>query len=145
MIHWSRVTHICVSKLTIFGSDNGLSQGRCPNVGILLMRLLGVNSGEILLLHPRKCIWKCRLRNDAKDVSASRCYGPCPQTYLHHHVRYGMSHLRLTHWGRRKIVAISQTTFSNAFSWIKTYEFRLRFHWNLFLRFELTMFQHWFW
>ena len=28
-------------------------------------------------------------------------------------------------------------------SWIKMYEFRLRFNWNLFLRFEL-IFQHWF-
>ena len=27
-IHWGRVTHICVSKLTIIGSDNGLSPGR---------------------------------------------------------------------------------------------------------------------
>ena len=26
--HWGRVTHICVSKLTIIGSDNGLSPGR---------------------------------------------------------------------------------------------------------------------
>ena len=26
--HWSRVTHICVSKLTTIGSDNGLSPGR---------------------------------------------------------------------------------------------------------------------
>ena len=25
LTHWSRVTHICVSKLTIIGSDNGLS------------------------------------------------------------------------------------------------------------------------
>ena len=24
LIHWRRVTHICVSKLTIIGSDNGL-------------------------------------------------------------------------------------------------------------------------
>ena len=36
----------------------------------------------------------------------------------------------VTHWGRDKIAAIFQTTFSNAFSW-KTHEFRLRFHWNL--------------
>ena len=28
LTHWGRVTHICVSKLTIFGSDNGLSPGR---------------------------------------------------------------------------------------------------------------------
>ena len=25
---WGRVTHICVSKLNIIGSDNGLSPGR---------------------------------------------------------------------------------------------------------------------
>ena len=25
LTHWGRVTHICISKLTIIGSDNGLS------------------------------------------------------------------------------------------------------------------------
>ena len=50
----------------------------------------------------------------------------------------------LTHWGRDKMAAIFRTTFSNAFSWMKIYEFRLRFHWNLFLRVQLTIFQHWF-
>ena len=48
----------------------------------------------------------------------------------------------LTHWGRDKIVAISQTKFQNAFSWMKMYEFRSRFHWNLFLMFELTILHH---
>ena len=48
----------------------------------------------------------------------------------------------LTHWGRNKMSAISQTTFSNTFSWMKMYDFHLRFHRNLFLRFELTIFQH---
>ena len=28
LIHWGRVTHICVSKLSNLGSDNGLSPGR---------------------------------------------------------------------------------------------------------------------
>ena len=28
LTHWGRVTHICVDKLTIIGSDNGLSPGR---------------------------------------------------------------------------------------------------------------------
>ena len=28
LTHWGRVTHICVSKLTIIGSDNGLSPDR---------------------------------------------------------------------------------------------------------------------
>ena len=33
----------------------------------------------------------------------------------------------LTHWVRDKMTAIFQTTFSNAFSWMKMYEFRLKF------------------
>ena len=49
-----------------------------------------------------------------------------------------------THWGRDEIAAISQTTFSNTFSWKKMHEFRLRFHWSLFLRVHLIIFQHWF-
>ena len=48
--------------------------------------------------------------------------------------------LDLTHWGRDKMVAISQTTFSNAFSWMKMYKFRLRFHWIFSPRVESTMF-----
>ena len=40
--------------------------------------------------------------------------------------------------------AISQTTFSNAFSWIKMFEFRLKFHWSLFPGVQLTIFQQWF-
>ena len=55
-----------------------------------------------------------------------------------------LSHNELTHWGWDKIAAISQTTFSNAFSWMKMHEFCLRFHQSLFLRFKLTKFQHWF-
>ena len=37
------------------------------------------------------------------------------------------------------------TTFSNAFSWMKMYKCRLRFHWSLVSRVPLTIFQHWFW
>ena len=53
LTHWGRVTHICVSKLTIIGSDNGLSPGRrqaiiWTNDGILLIRTLGTNFSEIL-------------------------------------------------------------------------------------------------
>ena len=50
----------------------------------------------------------------------------------------------LTHWGRDKMAAISQTTHSNAFSWIKMLENRLKFHWSLFPRVEFTIFHHWF-
>ena len=50
----------------------------------------------------------------------------------------------LTHWGRDQKDAISQTTLSIAFSWMKMLEFRSNFHWSLFLRVQLTIFQHWF-
>ena len=54
LTHWGRVTQICVSKLTIIGSDNGLSPGRrqaiiWTNAGILLIRPLGTNFNEILV------------------------------------------------------------------------------------------------
>ena len=50
--HWGRVTHICDSKLTIIGLDNGLSPGRrqaiiWTNAGILLTRTIGTNFSEI--------------------------------------------------------------------------------------------------
>ena len=51
----------------------------------------------------------------------------------------------LTHWGRDKMTAFSHTTLSNAFSWMKILEFRLKIHWSLFLRILSTIFQHWFW
>ena len=50
----------------------------------------------------------------------------------------------LTHWGRDKMAAISQTTLSNAFSWMKMLEFRKIFHWSLFIRVQLIISQHWF-
>ena len=38
--------------------------------------------------------------------------------------------MTLTHWGRDKVAAISQTTLSIAFSWTKIVEFRINFHWS---------------
>ena len=54
LIHWVRLTHICVGKLTIIGSDNGLSPERRQaiiwnNAGIFLIRALGTNLSEILI------------------------------------------------------------------------------------------------
>ena len=51
---WGRVTHICISKLTIIGSDKGLPPGRrqaiiWTNAGILLIGPLGANFNEILI------------------------------------------------------------------------------------------------
>ena len=54
LTHWGRVTHICVSELTIIGSDNGLSSDRrqaiiWTNAGILIIGPLGTNFSEILI------------------------------------------------------------------------------------------------
>ena len=51
LTHWGRVTHMCVSKLTIIGSDNGLSPGRrqaiiWTNAVILLIGPLGTDFSE---------------------------------------------------------------------------------------------------
>ena len=52
--HWVQVTHICISKLTIIGSDNGLSPGRrqaiiWTNTGILLIGPLGTKVSGIII------------------------------------------------------------------------------------------------
>ena len=54
LTHWGRVTHICVSKLAIIGSNNGLSPGRrqaiiWTNDGTLLIGPLGTHFSEILI------------------------------------------------------------------------------------------------
>ena len=57
--------------------------------------------------------------------------------------RTSPGHNELTHWGWDKIGAISQTAFSNEFSWMKMYEYRFKNHWSLFLRVQLTISQYW--
>ena len=42
-------------------------------------------------------------------------------------------------WGINKMAEILQTTFFNTFSWEKIVVFWLKFHWNLFLTFQLTI------
>ena len=72
------MTHICVSKLTIIGANNGLSRDGHQaiirtNTGILLIHILGTNFSEILseihIFSFKKCIWKC-LQNGGNFVSA---------------------------------------------------------------------------
>ena len=54
LTHWRRVTHICVSKLTSIGSDNGLSPVRrqaiiWTNAWIFSIGPSGTNFSEILI------------------------------------------------------------------------------------------------
>ena len=80
LTHWGQATHICVGKLTIIGSDNGLSPGRRQAIiwtiaGILLIGPVGTNFSDILIgfktCFSRNCIWKRRLQLGVYLVSAS--------------------------------------------------------------------------
>ena len=88
LTHWGRVTHICVGKLIIIGSDNGLSPGRRQaiirtNAGILLIGPLRTNFSEILIEIRTFSFKKMRLKvSSAKwrtfclglNVLITRCY-----------------------------------------------------------------------
>ena len=78
LTHWGRVTHKCVSKLTIIGSDNGLSPDRrqaiiWTNAGILLIGPLGTNFSEILIKILTFSFKKMRLK-----VSSAKRRPFCP-------------------------------------------------------------------
>ena len=177
LTHWGRATHICVSKLTIIGSDNGLSPGRHQaniwiNDGVLLIwPLLGTNFSEIFskihsfpfkkmhlktssakwrpfclglnVLMAAQCITFPNEEEQNFRVKSVAVITRCNKTWecIHYCSERGRTS---THWGRDKMAAVSQTTLLNAFSLMKMLEFRLRIHWSLFLRVQLTIFQHWF-
>ena len=74
LTHWGRGTHICVGKLTIIGSENGLSPGRRQaiirnNDGILIGPLVTKFSGILIgtkifpfkRIHVNVSSWKWRL------------------------------------------------------------------------------------
>ena len=73
LTHWGRVTHICVGKPTIIGSDNGLSPERhqaiiWTNAGILLIGPLGTNFSELLIEIQTFSLKKIRLK-----MSSAKC------------------------------------------------------------------------
>ena len=73
LTHWGRVTHICVGKLTIIGSDNGLSPDRrqaiiLTNAGILIIGPLGTNFSEILIEIQTFSLKKIRFK-----MSSAKC------------------------------------------------------------------------
>ena len=62
LTHWARLMDICVSKLAIIGSDNGLSPGRWQaiiwtNTGILSTGPLGTNFNEMLYIYQNSYIF----------------------------------------------------------------------------------------
>ena len=77
LTHWGRMTHICVSKLTIIGSDNALSPNRrraiiLTNAGILSVGKTSVILKKIKHFHSRKCI-EIVVRTLAANLSWPQC------------------------------------------------------------------------
>ena len=142
LTHWGWVTHICFSKLTSIGSDNALLPDWhqaviWTNAGILLIGPLGTNFSVILIeihtfsfkkMHLKmssgkwrpfwsglKVLISCLLNTHAatqgtKDPTVNGANS--------------MDQLAgLTWWGFNKMAVILQTTFSNEFSWMKSFAF----------------------
>ena len=67
LTHWGGVMHICISKLTIIGSDNGLLPGQYQAIiwtsdEMLLIGALWTNFSEILIKIQTFSSWKNRLK-----------------------------------------------------------------------------------
>ena len=87
LIHWGRVTHICVSNLTIIGSDNGLLPGRrqaiiWTNTGILLIGPLRTNFSEISIEILTFSIKKMRFKVSSAKMAAILSRPQCVKNKL---------------------------------------------------------------
>ena len=93
LTHCGRVTHICVSKLTTIGSDNGLSPGQRQaiigtNAGILLIGTLGTNFEILSEIHTfsfKKMHLKNIVCETAAILSRPQCV-KCPSRNMYHQV-----------------------------------------------------------
>ena len=107
-------------------------------------------SNHVFWIHLYICFYQCWLYPNLYLACHWNHYLSLHSVGMALGVRIGicrMSPLRsllLTHWGRDKMDAISQTTLSNAFLRMKMLEFWLKFHWSLFLGVQLTIFNNWF-
>ena len=85
--HWGRVTHICISKLTSIGSDNGLLPGQhqamiWTNVRILLIWTLGTKFSEILKRNSYIFIEENAFENVVWKMAAMLCQLQCVITSM---------------------------------------------------------------
>ena len=119
----------------------------------------------------RKCTWKCCLSSGVNVLIMQNSWLPASHQFVdtkakqsNEHSSWQANYLHklfhkyfiiitvmshehhdlLTHFPLDKMAAISQTIFSDTFSWMKSFVFWLKFHWSFFLMLQLTMAQHWF-
>ena len=114
------------------------------NVGQLQFRIyIKTLAGIILCRCPANERWRYNVTSSPIGWAHTQ-KDPCTGDKLIGRVCSPMGVVRnWTHWGRDEIDAILQTPFSNEFSWMKMFWFRLKFHWSLFpmiqLRRQTTM------
>ena len=162
LTHWGGVTHICVSKLNIIGSDNGFSPVRCQaiiwtNVGILLIWPFGTNFNETLIEIHTFSFKKMHLkRPSAKWRPFCLCLSVLTVLYIYK-ARTGSSlNLQMPNGARTledtadyKVNSFRPGQNGHHFTHdiLKHIFFRelwLKFHWILFLGVQLAIHQHWF-
>ena len=104
LTHWGRLTHICVSKQTIIGSDNGLSPGRrqaiiWTNARILLIGNLGTNFSEILIENRIFSFKKMGLKvSSAKCLKTYRCMPDIENNIMHNFAIEPLYVILKCHW-----------------------------------------------
>ena len=123
---WAHMTGGKINNFSIF------TKGKCPPLGACKETVKQSKAGRYLCKDRNDWLTE-RIKRDAGKIAlwlASIC-GAC-------------DHARLTERDLNKMVAILQTTFSNAISWMKTAVFWLKCLWNLFRRAadQLSISQH---
>ena len=141
VIWWYRWSHTIVSWHVVWPSDTVTGPAL---VQIMTCRLLGAKPlSKPMLVYCQLDHWghiSVKFESKYHNIHWRKFLRCCLQHG--HHVKpqpQCFNSLR-----PRQMDAISQTTFSSAFSWMKMFEFQLKFHWSLFPRVRLAIFQHWF-
>ena len=95
---------------------------------LICLPLGSVNSQVISQLWFRSCMSASQVRSHY-----TKQWWPTQLAYEYFHRQISLTHLSLD-----KMTVISQTTFSDTFSWMNIFVFCSKFHWSLFLKFQLT-------
>ena len=93
LTHWDRVTHICISKLTIIGSDNGLLPGQRQAIIWTNARILLIGLTSLLLQNDYTWSWQQSLCKYTKNGN----WGHIPWHFrLDYSARHGLLQRNVT-------------------------------------------------
>ena len=144
-IHSLKNQQMSYQEIVVFHNDFTLSMlsGKQPEQSPLAHTWWQPTSGCIAIFH-KYCCFTMFTKHESiitnltmKSLGVYYWYVKIPQCG---YMKHGLTNWAC--WGRDKMAAISQTTFTNAFSWMKMFELRLKFHWSLFPSVHLTMAWH---